>query len=150
MPNQSLLPAPWCLLLLCARTHARTHAAFVQMQVSWDLNSALDVFGRWLFGWALARVVVAVLSGRLRAVAWLLTMRALVPLAALSYSGYLLQSIAQSLLPSWSEVGVTTLYAAWAVTLFTFTIATAATLVLALPMHLLVERPLSLIVPRAP
>ncbi len=145
--DHSLCPAvPWCP---SAPLFACVPAVFVQLEVSWHLNAVLNVLGRWLFGWALARVVVAVMSGRLRAVAWVLTLRALVPLAALSYSGYLLQDIPMSLLPSWVDTGVTTLYAAWAWIALSFPLATAGTLLLALPMYLLVERPLSLIVRRA-
>jgi peptidoglycan/LPS O-acetylase OafA/YrhL len=120
----------------------------VTARVAPALNNALNVAGRFAFGWALARVFVAVLLGRLRAVAWVLGLRVLAPIAALSYSAYLLQSIPLALLPSWASEGVATMYAAWAANLLTFALATAASLLLALPMYVVVERPFALLVRR--
>ena len=112
------------------------------------LNQALAVCGRWLFGWALAHVLGACLLGRLRPLSAVLSWRAFAPLAALSYSAYLLQWAVLALVPSWEAAGVTSLYAAWATLLLGTAIALAASLAAALPLHLLVERPCSLLWPR--
>ena len=112
------------------------------------LNQALAVFGRWLFGWALAHVLGACLLGRLRALNALLSWRAFAPVAALSYSAYLLQWAVLGLVPSWDAAGVTTLYAAWATLLLGTAITLAASLAAALPLHCLVERPFAMLWPR--
>lgn len=54
-------------------------------------SAALQVLGRWAFGWGLAAVVGAMLLGALRPLAWVLSAGAFVPVAALSYSCYILQ-----------------------------------------------------------
>lgn len=101
--------------------------------------------GRWLFGWAAARVFAATLQGRLRLLNGLLSAGCWVPLAALSYSAYLLQKAPLAILPSWSAAHVSTLWAAWSTGLLGCLVASAGALALALPCHLAVERPCSLL-----
>ena len=116
------------------------HNAFIKM-IAPDLGIALTIAGRWVFGWALARVFVAMLLGRLRAVHGVLTLRVLVPVATLSYSAYLLQNVPMLLLPTWSAAGASTPYAAWAVWLLGFLLASVLSLAMALPQYVAIERP---------
>jgi peptidoglycan/LPS O-acetylase OafA/YrhL len=105
------------------------------------IQMVLQVVGRWLLGWAVVAVFLAVLQGRLRFVHWFLCLPAFAPIAALSYSAYLLQFGPYAFMPSWASVGVTTMPAAWGYALLAFLVVVLASLALALPAYLLVERP---------
>lgn len=53
---------------------------------------AVAIGGRCAFGWACGLVFTACLLGRLRPVNWVLSLEVFVPVAALSYSAYILQA----------------------------------------------------------
>lgn len=112
------------------------------------LSSELDVAAHWAAGWAVARVVEAVMLGRLRAVAVLLSARTLAPLAALAYSVYLLHAIPLPLTPTWADTGAATLFALWAVVLLSFLVVMAVSMVAAFVVYVAAERPISVLVPR--
>ena len=133
----------------CSSQHLLLPAArrFIEVQFP-ALDSALDVMGRWLFGWAVARVFAATLQGRLCAINAFLSGGFWMPIAALSYSAYLLQKAPLAILPSWAAANVTTIWAAWGTGLLGCVVASAAALLIALPCYLLVERPCSLLWPR--
>jgi peptidoglycan/LPS O-acetylase OafA/YrhL len=106
------------------------------------------VAGRWAYGVAVARIFVAVLLGRLRPLAWLLSLDLWLPIAGLSYGAYLLQNWALLVPPSWASAGVTSLWAAWGTGLLAFLVVVALSLASALPLYLLVEMPFSKLWPR--
>jgi len=108
----------------------------------------LQVCGNCAFGWALAGVLLAVLRGRLRGLGWLLTAYALVPVAAVSYSAYLLQDWPMSAFPSWTAAAVTTMWAAWACALLSLACIVVLACLVALPFYFLVERPVASLWPR--
>ena len=101
----------------------------------------LQVAGRWALGCAVAAVFVAVLLGRLCVVKAFLSCRLFVPIAALSYSSYLLQKQWWGLLPTWKSVGVTTMWGALTTGLLACLATTSMALATALPCYLLVEHP---------
>ncbi len=111
-------------------------------------SRVLQVAGRWAFGWALAGVLAAVLLGRLRPIRWILTCRLFTPVAALSYSAYLLQDFGLNSFPAWQDAGVTTLWAAWGAALLAMLVVTVVSLGAALPFYLFVERPFTRLLPR--
>lgn len=117
-------------------------------EVSTGLDLAITIFGRPLFGAALAWVLGAMLLGRLRALAAVLSLRLWLPGAGLSYGAYLLQDLPLLAVPSWTSVGVTTMFAAWAVVLFEFAYFSLACLLMALPFYCTVEMPLQRVIKR--
>ena len=64
------------------------------------------------YGVRVARIFVAVLLGRLRPVAWLLSLDLWLPIAGLSYGAYLLKDWALAVPPPWASTGMTSLWAA--------------------------------------
>lgn len=112
------------------------------------LSRILQVMGSWGLGCALAASFYAVLHGRLRPLGWLLTLRALVPCAALSYSAYLLQDWPMLAFPTWMQSGVITMWAAWATALLSLFLIVCMALLVALPFYFAVERPFAQLWPR--
>lgn len=112
------------------------------------LDFAVTMFGRPLFGAALAWVLGAIMLGRLRALAAVLSLRLFLPAAGLSYGAYLLQILPMLALPSWASVGVTTLFAAWAVFFFEFGYFVILCLAVALPFSPTIEMPLQRVIRR--
>ena len=111
-------------------------------------NAALNVIGRWAYGVGVARTFVAVLLGRLRPVAWLLSLSMWLPIAGLSYGAYLLQQWALLVPPSWASAGVASLWAAWGTSLLSVLVVVTLSLAASLPTYLLVEMPFSKLWPR--
>jgi hypothetical protein len=102
---------------------------------------ALTILSRPVFGLGLAWVMAGMILGRMRMLAWFLSMKLWTPVAGLSYGAYILQDIGLTTLKSFVAAGVTTLFAAWAVYWLQVVYFSLLCLVLALPFAVTVEVP---------
>ena len=74
--------------------------------------------------------------------------RGWVPVAALSYSAYLVQDWPMLAFPSWLDAQVVTMWAGWATMLLSLALITGLALLVALPFYFLVEHPCARLWPR--